>query len=401
MNRKISPFLPVLFALILLAATPAVAQRPGDAGRLQFRGSAFPVDEEAGEVTIVVKRQNGRDGAISVEYATTAGSATAGEDYEEVSGTLEWGDGDRSDKSFTVPILDDDDDEGQETFGIALSDPTGGARLGSPSSAVVRIKPSDRSDDDDDSDSGDEGEEEGEDDGEDAAGIIKLTQVTFPAFESSGEATFVIERDEGSDGQVSVDYSTIDGSAVNPGDYLTAQGTLTWADGQSGEKVVTLPVVDDSEMEDLETISVVLTNATGGASLGVRDVASIVIVDDDAGEGLCVPDGQTLCLRGGRFQITGTWEDFDGNQGPFNVTPASDETGLIWFFNESNIELLIKVLRGCPLNGNYWVFFAAVSNLGFTLEVTDLEAGATRTYVNPVGVIPLATTDVTAFATCP
>lgn len=399
--------LSTLAVLSLFTAMPAFSQPPDDPGFVQFRGAAFPIAEEAGEVTVVVKRQRGRDGAITVDYATTSGSAAAGEDYEEVAGTLEWADGDRSDKTFTVPILDDDLDEGQETFGVILSNPTGGATLGAVSSAVVRIKPSDRNDDDDDSEDDDSEDDDSEDDdsedGEDeeAAGILKLTQVSFPAFESSGEATFVVERAEGSDGEVTVDYTTIDGSATAPDDYLTTQGTLTWADGQSGEKIVVVPLVDDSETEDLETITIVLTNATGGASLGVRDVASIIIIDDDAGEGACVPDGQTLCLRGGRFQVTGSWEDFDGNAGPFQVIPVSDETGLVWFFDASNIELLVKVLNGCPVNGNYWVFFAAVSNLGFTLEVTDLQTGDTRTYVNPVGVVPLATTDVTAFATCP
>lgn len=381
-------------SLLLAGALPTGAMPPDDPGFVQFKGASFPVDEEAGTVTVVVKRQRGDSGAVSVDYATTAGSAEAGADYEETDGTLEWADGDRSDKSFTVTIFDDDVDEGQETFGVGLSNPSEGLGLGAVTNAVVRIKPSDRDDDDDD-DGGDDGGGDGE------PGVIKLTAVSFPAFESSGEATFVVERIDGSDGEVMVDFSTVDGSALSGEDYVTTSGTLTWADGEEGEQTVVVPLIDDTEAEELETISVILTNATGGASLGERDVASIVVIDDDGSDGSCVPDEETLCLRQGRFQITGSWEDFDGNTGPFNAVPASDETGLIYFFDPSNFEILVKVLDGCPINGHYWVFYAATTNLGFTMEVTDLSTGDTSTYVNPVGVLPLAVTDITAFPTCP
>ncbi|MEE8523133.1 MAG: Calx-beta domain-containing protein, partial [Thermoanaerobaculia bacterium] len=310
MHRQISIFAALTIAI--LVAAPIAAQPPGqndDPGRVKFRGASFPVAEEAGEVTIIVKRQRGGDGAVTVDYATTDGSAAAGEDYEEANGTLEWADGDRGDKSFTVPILDDDVAEGQETFGVVLSNPTGGVEIGSPSSAVVRIKPNDQDDGDDDDDDSDGDSDDDDDEGD--AGVIKLTALVFPAFESNGEATFTVERADGSDGEVTVDYATIDGSATAGDDYISTEGTLTWGDGEDGEMSVTVPLIDDDESEELETISVILTNATGGASLGVRDVGSIIIVDDDGGEGSCVPDDQTLCLQGGRFQITGSWLDFD------------------------------------------------------------------------------------------
>ena len=382
MFRKITILL-TLFALAGLAAAPAVAK--DDPGFVQFRGSSFPVKEEAGEVTVVVKRQRGGTGAVTVDWVSTDGSAEDGEDYEAATGTLEWADGDRGDRRFTVLILDDDVAEGQETFGVLLLNPTGDVEVGAVSSAVVRIKPSDADSDDD---GGDDDSDDGNSD-DDLAGLIKLTNVVFPAFESTGEATVVAERTGGSAGSVSVDYATIDGSAVAPDDYLASDGVLTWADGEIGQKSVSVPLIDDDENEELETITFFLTHATGGAKLGVRDVGSIVIIDE------------TLCLRDGRFQVTGTWRDFQGQEGPFHMVPATDGAGLVWFFNEENVEVLLKVLDGCPLNGYFWVFFAASSNVEFTMEVVDLQAGVTRTYVNPLGVVPLATTDVTAFATCP
>src|SRR5690606_9043708 len=108
----------------------------------------------------------------------------------------------------------------------------------------------------------------------------------------------------------SVDYMTIDGSAIAGQDYTAASGTISWADGEAGEKSVTVTLTDDTEAEADETVSVVLTNATGG-HLGCRDTASIVIVDDDGGgEGACVPDDETMCLDDGRYSLRGTWTDF-------------------------------------------------------------------------------------------
>lgn len=376
----------------VLGLSPALAQKPDDPGMAKFRGAAFPVDEEAGEVTIVVKRLRGSTGEVEVSYETTEGTATEGEDYEETSGTLSWGDGDRSDKTFTVTILDDDDDEGQETFGVVLFDPTNGLELSPPSSALVRIKPSDRSDDDDEDDGEDDGEEEEEESCE-----VELTAVAFPAFESSLVAEVSVEREEGCDGEVTVDFLTIAASADEGDDYMETQGTLTWPAGEDGVMTFEVPLVDDDEPEELETITVVLTNPTGGAELGSPAVGSIVIIDDDGGEGGCIANETTLCLLDGRFQVTGTWRDFEDNTGDIHWIPSSDESGLGWFFSESNIELLLKLLDGCVLNDRFWVFFAATTNVEYDIVVADLETGAENTYHNDLGVVATAITDTGAF----
>lgn len=376
-----------LGALAVFVGPPSFAAgKPGDPGTVQFRGASFPVAESAGQVEVIVRRHGGESGAVSVDFATTDGSALAGEDYTGQTGTLAWGDGDGDDKVITIEILIDDLVEPQETFGVQLSNPTGGVEIGAVSTTVVHIKP--------------EGEDDGDDDGDDEGDdtCIKLDSASFPAFESAGLATFVVEREGDGAGAASVDYATFDGSAIAGQDYTTTAGTLSWADGEVGEKSVTVPLTDDTEAESDETISVVLTNAVGG-TLGCRDTASIVIVDDDGGgEGACVPDDETLCLDDSRYALRGTWTDFQGAQGAFRAVPSTDQSGLFWFFDSSNMEVMVKVLDGCALNGHRWVFFAATTNVGYRLEVTDLRTGAVKTYTNPIGTRAAVTTDVDAFA---
>lgn len=116
----------------------------------------------------------------------------------------------------------------------------------------------------------------------------------------------------------------------------------------------------------------------------------------------CVADDTTLCLNDGRFQARLTWRTLQGGQGAGHVVPfGSNDSGLLWFFNPSNWEMLIKVLDGCPVTDHYWVFFAAVTNVEFTLTVTDSTTGLSKTYVNPQGSSADSVTDTGAFDACP
>jgi len=109
------------------------------AGTLQFSTASYSSSEGSGTATITVSRSGGSSGAVSVNYSTSNGTATAGSDYTAASGTLNWADGDSASKTFTVAITDDTAAESSETVNLTLSTPSGGATLGSPSSAVLTI----------------------------------------------------------------------------------------------------------------------------------------------------------------------------------------------------------------------------------------------------------------------
>ncbi len=115
----------------------------------------------------------------------------------------------------------------------------------------------------------------------------------------------------------------------------------------------------------------------------------------------CVPSPTRLCLQRERFSIEVEWRDYSSNTGPGRIVPfSSGDSGLLWFFSESNWEVLVKVLDGCGINDHFWVFAAATTNVEVTLRVTDTVTGVVRSYLNPLGQAAAAVTDAFAFATC-
>ncbi len=130
-----------------VAGVRHAASAPTSAGSLQFSAANYSVAENGHAAMIAVTRNGGSKGRVTVNYASSNGTATAGLDYSTTLGTLSFEDGDTAAKIFTVPIVDDSLAEGDETAVLKLSSPTGGATLGSPAQATLTIT-------DDDSGSG-------------------------------------------------------------------------------------------------------------------------------------------------------------------------------------------------------------------------------------------------------
>ena len=111
----------------------------------------------------------------------------------------------------------------------------------------------------------------------------------------------------------------------------------------------------------------------------------------------------TLCLNNSRFRAEIDWRTADQpGEGQAVPLPSAPDSGLFYFFNAANIEMLIKVLNACvaPFN-RFWVFYAATTNVEFTLTVTDTQTGRVNVYFNPLNQVAAPVQDVNAFATCP
>jgi len=118
--------------------------------------------------------------------------------------------------------------------------------------------------------------------------------------------------------------------------------------------------------------------------------------------GACAGGPTILCLNDNRFQVEVEWLDFQGNTGSGRVVRfRSDHSGLFWFFEEDNWEMLVKVLDGCTFNDHFWIFAAASTNVGYTLRVTDTQTAAIAEYFNPLGHGASAIADTRALAVCP
>ena len=111
-------------------------------------------------------------------------------------------------------------------------------------------------------------------------GRIAFTAPSFAGHEGT-DAVLSVSRNAGASGRVSVDYTVV-GVSAGPEDYVAAQGTLTWAGGDTGDRSFTVPLTSDASAEPIERALVRLSNPTGGAVLGEVNLASLFIGDAGA-----------------------------------------------------------------------------------------------------------------------
>jgi len=109
---------------------------------------------------------------------------------------------------------------------------------------------------------------------------------------------------------------------------------------------------------------------------------------------------QSLCLRNQRFRVEARWRTASGASGSGTPTAVTADTGLFWFFAPNNVEVVVKVLDACALNGHFWVFSSGLTDVEVTLIVTDTTTGVVREYANPAGTPYRPIQDTQAFSTC-
>ncbi|MBT8044103.1 MAG: hypothetical protein KJO79_04055, partial [Verrucomicrobiae bacterium] len=107
--------------------------------RISVAETNLNVDEQSGTAHVVVQRKFSSSGTVSVNYATSDGTATSGDDYYPTSGTLIWSDGDMADKTIIIPIRPDVIAEGSEDLTLTLSGIVGGKLDPGASEATVSL----------------------------------------------------------------------------------------------------------------------------------------------------------------------------------------------------------------------------------------------------------------------
>lgn len=210
-------------------------------------------------------------------------------------------------------------------------------------------------------------------------------------------------------GNVELVLKALDGRAVNGkfwifyGALSNVEYTITVADTQTGvPKRYFNPSGTLASVADTAAFSAV---AVPGGSGVTPAAASVEQIESRTAEELyalltretvaaspqaapCTPGSTTLCLNQGQFQVEVDWRvPSQGRSGSGMAVPVTGDTGYLWFFSEENVELIVKVLDGRGVNGHYWVFYGALSNVEYTITVTNTQTGAVRVYTNPSGTL--------------
>ena len=206
------------------------------------------INEGAGQAEFTVSLSAESSRTVTVNYATSDGTATDGADYTGGSGSLTFVPGD-TEKILSFAVTDDSLDEENETFTVTLSDP-GNATLEVEAATAVIV-------DDDD--------------------VPSLSMADVTVTENAGTAGLTASLSGPSGKMVSVDYATSDGTALSGSDYEAVSGTLIFAPGET-EKTISVPVIDDMEVESEESFTVGLS---GESNITLSNTSASVTIEDD------------------------------------------------------------------------------------------------------------------------
>lgn len=254
-------------------------------GVLGFSSATYSVLESTNAV-ITVTRTNGSTGLVTVQYSTTNGTATAGAHYRTSSGRLTFGPGETN-KTFTVPIIDETAVQGDHTVILKLFTPTGGASLGLTNAVLTII------------------------DNDFAGGYVEFSSPTYKTNEDSGFALISVTRNGGSAGALSVGFQTSNGTATNGPNYSAVMTNLSWANGDITPRTVAIPIFQDGIVEsnnltvNLRLYSATLNGFTNSFALGSVSNSVLTIMNMDfRGQLSFSTDTYMAAENGGAANIT-------------------------------------------------------------------------------------------------
>jgi hypothetical protein len=240
---------------------------------LQFSTATDSVSEGGGSVSVTVTRTGAVGNPVSVDYATASGTATggaactAGVDFINSSGTLNFGSGAIT-QTFGVTICNDNLFESNEAFTLGLSNPGGGAVIGSPSTETVTITEND------------------------TAPTFQFSSATYSTTEpltggfGSPGASINVTRTGATENAVSVNFATSNGTATGGAtctagvDYINTSGTLNFPSGVTSLNFF-VQTCFDTVFEGDETVNLTLSAPTAPAVLGAPNPAVLTIVEND------------------------------------------------------------------------------------------------------------------------
>ena len=226
-------------------------------GRLMFSQTNYVVGEGDGFLPVTIIRTNGRSGVVSVDFGTLPGTAVPGLKYVATSSSITFQDKEIS-KTINVPILQTTQYEGNQTFSMVLSNATGGARIIGPTSVPATIV-------------------------DDEVGLT-FSAPFYLVPETVGTVSIAVQRQNGTSGRTTVQYSTTtNGTAVAGVNYTPITNAMLTFEVGEVVKSFLVQVMHDTNVTGDVSFGLNLSNPSAPALLGTPSSATVVLSDVEAG----------------------------------------------------------------------------------------------------------------------
>jgi len=266
--------------------TPAAAV----AGSVSINDMAIAEGNAGTKVLTFTLTRAGGTAAFDVNFATSNGTAIAGEDFAATSGVVRFAAGETT-KTVSVTINGDTKFEANESFNVNLSNATNGATI-ADAIGVGTIQ---------------------NDDIQAVAGSVSINDMAIAEGNSGSKVvTFTLTR-AGGTAAFDVNFATGNATAIAGEDYAAASGVVRFAAGET-KKTVSVTILGDTKFEANETFTVNLSNATNGAT--IADAIGVgTITNDDANRAPTITSSNVKVAAGSSVAVTSifTAQDLDGN----------------------------------------------------------------------------------------
>ncbi len=246
------------------AQTVITIEDTSNPGTFSLASNTFIATESQQTIEIVVNR-DGTDGPATIAFSLANASAVSPDDYtlsSPANGLLSWQDGE-SQKTIQIAIAQDTEIEPDETFSVSLDSVNNGGTFGEFQNAIVTI--TDTSD----------------------TGQILFSANEYSSAENDGSATITLVRSAIGDGPLigpaSVNYSVSNGSASGGEDFTATSGTLSWGNGESGERSFSIDLLTDALIEGAES-AVINLDSPAPATVAIDSPATLTITDSTTAE---------------------------------------------------------------------------------------------------------------------
>jgi len=329
--------------------------------KISFSSPTYAAEEGKGKVTLHIVRTEDTAGTVHVQYATSDGTALSGEDFEHARGIVTFAPGD-SVKDVVIKLIDDSSYEPDENFYVSLKEAKGGKKGPGASSAFsfgdydfacVTIL------------------------NDDKPGTFGFENSSLTVTEDSEFATFKVLRTSGCDGDISVSYKTIDGTAHAGADYDAAEGSLSFADGET-EKVIKVRLIEDDQFEKNETFSIQLGVTAEGAQLKDDGLAEVTILGDEEAEAFAKEIAKIMKAKMNEMNgtvDTATYADQFNEAMNINGEEGEDPGTMdyVMHFLTFGWKVIFATVPPTSWQGGWVTFFVALAYIGvLTAFVADI-----------------------------